>query len=443
MDVSVHRRTGSLSHPDSGGRRRQLTLLALFMVSVFNYVDRTILSILQIPIKTELGLSDEQMGVLSGLAFAVFYCGCAVPIARLADRRSRKNIILFALLFWSTMTAMMGLAAGFAMLILFRIGVALGEAGSVPASVSILSDNYPPARRARTMATWGLALPVGMMLGYSVTGWLAGEVGWRYTFAIIGGAGIILVPLLYVILSEPQRGRFDPPAIAADKQAPIMESLRILWRIKLYRYTVLAITLHGFSQYSMMSWNAPFFSRTHGMSLRDVSLLMAGLSGIGGAIGIYLGGHLADRLAIRDPRWWVWIMAIAVGTMVPAALIQFLVGSTSVAIIAASLAATLMVAYYGPLQAAALSAIPPGMRAFSTAVMGLVFNLVGLGLGPWFTGICSDMLNMHFGLGDESLRYALALSLIPSCAAAAVFVYAARFWAQDNRIKQTREKALT
>jgi predicted MFS family arabinose efflux permease len=423
----------SLGPPATGVRTRQLTLLALFLVSVFNYVDRTILSILQIPIKAELGLSDGQMGALTGLAFALFYSACSLPIARITDTASRKMVVLCSLAFWSLMTALTGLATSFAMLIIFRIGVAVGEAGSVPASVSLLSDNYPPVRRATAMSTWGLALPVGLTLGYSATGWLADAFGWRIAFAIVGGAGILLVPLVFALLTEPPRGRYDPPEEAAREVPPLRESLQMLWRIKGFRYAVLGVTLHGFTQYAMMSWNAPFFARTHGLSLTQVAVLMALLSGVGGAIGMYLGGFVADRLALRDPRWRVWVIALVVGGTVPAALIQYLAGPTAVSIVAASVAAALMVAYYGPLLAVTQSVIPPQMRAFSNAVMGLVFNLVGLGLGPWVTGMCSDILDRYFGLGDQSLGYALVLSLVSACAGAAVFLYAARFWTDGTR----------
>lgn len=418
---------------DAEVRKRKLTLLGLFLVSVFNYVDRTILSILQIPIKAELGLSDGQMGALTGLAFALFYSACSLPIARITDRASRKTVVLCSLAFWSLMTALTGLATSFAMLIIFRIGVAVGEAGSVPASVSLISDNYPPVRRATAMSTWGLALPVGMTLGYSATGWLADTLGWRMAFAIVGGVGVLLVPLIFALLTEPPRGRYDDPENAAKSTPPVLESLAMLWHIKAFRFAVLGITLHGFTQYAMMSWNAPFFARSHDLTLSQVAVLMALLSGIGGAIGMYLGGFAADRLAVRDPRWRVWVIALVIGGTVPMALIQYLADSTAIAITAAMFSAALMVAYYGPLLAVTQSVIPPQMRAFSNAVMGLVFNLIGLGLGPWITGMCSDLLAQQFGLGDQSLRYALILSLAGACAGAAVFFYAARFWATENQ----------
>jgi predicted MFS family arabinose efflux permease len=418
---------------DSDARARRFALSSLFLIAMFNYIDRTILSILQIPIKIDLGLSDGQIGALTGLSFALFYTTLALPIARLADRVSRRLIVVAALALWSLMTALSGLAIGFATLVLFRIGVAIGEAGSGPASVSLIADYYPPERRATAMSTFGLGLPLGLMLGYSATGWLAETVGWRYTFAIIGGIGVALAPTVFMMLTDPPRGRFDAPAPAGEVRLPMLPAMRLLWQTKGFRYAVLATMLHGFSQYSMMSWNAPFFVRLHGLSLSQVSLLMAFLSGAGGAIGMYLGGFVADRLAARDARGRLWVMATAVGATAPCALVQYLAGSTVLSIAAAAMAALLMVAYFGPILAVTQSVVRPDMRAFSNSVLSLVFNLFGLGLGPWFTGLCSDLLARDFGLGAEALRYALALSLLPGCAGAAMFIYAARYFKPAGR----------
>lgn len=413
---------------DREARTRRFALFSLFLIAMFNYIDRTILSILQIPIKAELGLSDGQIGALTGLSFALFYTTLALPIARLADRMSRRVIVVAALALWSLMTALSGLAVGFVSLVFFRIGVAIGEAGSGPASVSLLADYFPPARRATAMSTYGMGLPIGLMLGYAATGWLAETVGWRYTFAIIGGLGVALAPLTLMMLRDAPRGRFDPPAEVGEARLGMLPSMRLLWRIKAFRYAVIATMLHGFSQYSMMTWNAPFFVRLHGMSLSQVSLLMAALAGAGGAIGMYLGGFIADKLAARDARWRLWVMAIAVGATAPCALVQYLAESTAVSIAAAAMAGLLMVSYFGPILAVTQSVVPPNMRAFSNSVLSLCFNLFGLGLGPWFTGLTSDLLAQHLGLGNEALRYALSLSLLSGCAGAAMFVFAGRYF---------------
>lgn len=398
-------------------------MVLLFAVSVFNYIDRTILSILQVPIKRDLDLSDAQLGLLTGLGFALFYTTLSLPIARIADTRNRRNLITAALTIWSGMTALSGLATGFFSLLILRMGVAAGEAGSIPASQSILADLYPASKRATAMAIWGLALPVGLLLGYSTTGWLAETIGWRWTFGIIGGFGVALAPLVLLGLKEPLRGMHEPVKVdpTGGKGPGIAQSVRFLWGIPAFRLVVLAAALHGFSQYSMMNWMAPFYSRAHGLPLSTIALYMALVSGIGGGIGIYLGGYFSDKLGSRDPRWRVLVMAISIAAMLPFALVQFLVPSLTVSLVCGAIAATLVLCYYGPVLAVVHSMVPGSMRAVTAAILLLVFNIIGLGLGPSVTGLVSDLLAPHFPAEGASLSYAVALSLIPSLMSVILF----------------------
>lgn len=406
--------------------RRRTAMVLLFAVSTFNYIDRTILAILQVPIKRELGLSDAQLGLLTGLAFALFYTTLSLPIARLADRRNRRNLITAALSLWSGMTALCGLATGFASLVFLRIGVAAGEAGSIPASQSIIADIYPVSRRATAMSVWGLSLPAGLLLGYGTTGWLAEAIGWRWTFAVVGGLGIVLAPLVLLGLTEPERGTHDPAPLPAAAPPPgFTESIRFLWRMPAFRLVVLAAALHGFSQYSMMNWMAPFYVRAHGMSLSSVSLYMALVSGIGGGIGIYLGGFLSDRLGSRDPRWRVLVMAYSIAAMLPFAIVQYLTPSLTVSLLCGAAVSTLMLCYYGPILAVVHSMVPGSMRAFTAAVLLLTFNIVGLGLGPSITGLLSDLLQPWFRAPGASVGYALIIALIPSLVAVILFLMVA------------------
>ncbi|ESZ88117.1 MAG: MFS transporter [Blastomonas sp. CACIA14H2] len=416
------------SHSPGGVGSYRLALFALFVVSAFNYVDRTILSILQIPIKQELGLSDGQLGALTGFAFALFYATLSLPIARMADRFSRRWIIVASLVVWSAMTATCGLAWGFASLAFFRIGVAIGEAGSVPASVSLIADYYPAERRASALAMWGLALPVGLLVGYASTGWLASAVGWREAFFIVGGIGVVLAPVLFAMIKEPPRGQSEAVDVTLAPPPRLGKALQLFWGNKAYRYIVMAGMLHGFSQYAMMTWNAPFFSRAHGLSLTQVSGLMAMLGGVAGGLGMYLSGVLADRLGRRDSRWRVWIISASVAAMLPFTLVQYLVASTSLSIASALAAAVMMTAYYGPLVAATQSVTPPNMRALGQAMLLLAFNLFGLGLGPWLTGLLSDRIASL--IGADGLHYALVLALLPSLVSVWLFFHAARFYAE-------------
>ena len=414
----------------AGSRRTVLVMLGL--VSMFNYIDRTVLSVLQEPIKRELGLSDGQLGLLTGLAFALFYATLSVPIARLADRFNRRNIIAASLATWSGMTALSGLATGFGSLVAFRIGVALGEAGSVPASHSIIADYYPPEKRVTALALWGLALPAGIMLGYASGGWIASALGWRLAFGVIGVAGLALAPLFLLLVREPARTGADL-STRTEQAPPLGEAMRFLWRLRTYRYMLIGTTLHAFAQYAMMSWSAPFYMRVHHMPLADVASWLAVMNGLGGGIGIYLGGRLSDAAGSRNPAGRVWVSAAAMLLMVPAALVQFLVPSLTASLAFGFVATMLMFFYYGPIIGVPQSVVPPRIRALTSAVTLLVFNLFGLGLGPAVTGFLSDHLAAADGMNDTSLRYALAAVVLFSLAGASGIAWASRFYASDLR----------
>ena len=377
-------------------KQRRYILFLLFLVSMFNYIDRTIISVLQVPIKSDLGLSDGQLGALTGLAFALFYATLSLPIARWADRTVRTRIVAGSLAIWSAMTALTGLATGFASLVFFRIGVAVGEAGSIPATHSIIADIYPPKIRATAIGIWGLSLPLGMMLGYASAGALAEAVGWRAAFAIVGMIGILLAPLVLFTMREPTRGRFDPPPVANAAIPSTSQALRHLWELKTFRYLIAGAALHAYAYYSVINWNAPFYVRVHGMSLGQVSFYLALLNGIGGGLGLYLGGRLSDYFGSRDPRWRIRVVAIAGIIFVPLGLAQYLVESVYLSIALGAVASTLMPFYYGPVVAVPQLLVPPSMRAFSSAVILLTVDLFGLGLGPYVTGLISDLLINHY-----------------------------------------------
>lgn len=401
--------------------QRRYVLFLLFMVSVFNYIDRTILSVLQIPIKADLHLSDAQLGALTGLAFALFYATLGVPLGRLADRWNRKGLIAGALAVWSGMTALTGLAHSFTSLVFYRVGVAVGEAGSIPATHSLISDLYPPTARATALSIWGLSLPVGMLFGYSVAGSLAGAVGWRTAFAVVGLAGLVLAPVLLLTMPEPTRGRFDPVPAAGSEIPSLKQALGQLWGKKAFRYLAAAGALHAFAWYSVNSWNAPFYVRVHGMSLARTSLYLALVNGIGSAVGMYLGGRLADHFGRNDPRGRARVVSIALFAMVPIALVQYMVSSTEVSLALGAISLTLMLVYYGPIVAIAHQLVPANMRALTSAVLMLILNLFGLGLGPLVTGYLSDVLNTHFGMATDSLRYAISFAVLFSLAGGLMF----------------------
>jgi predicted MFS family arabinose efflux permease len=395
----------------------------LFVVALFNYIDRSILSIMQVALKRDLHLTDTELGALTGLAFAIFYTTGALPIAWLADRLARKYVLTAALAVWTLMTAAGAGASGFFSLMACRIGVAVGEAGCVPTTHSMISDFFPRHRRALAMAFWGLSLPLGSMLGVFLGGQLTAAFGWRETFLIIGGGGLLLVPVILVALREPTRGRFDgaPATGMVTEPRSTPQSLAILWRLRSFRYLCLAEGLQAWAQNGMMSWNAPFYSRLHHMPLAQIATALALIIGFSGAAGTFLGGALANSLARGDVRWYMRIPAAAALITVPFALLQYFTPSATLSLAAAVVPAAMVNVYMAPANAMSQSLVPADMRALTSAVLVLIVSVIGLGFGPISVGALSDLLAHRFGLGEASLRYALPSVVFPAAAAAWLF----------------------
>jgi len=394
----------------------------LFVVALFNYIDRSILSIMQVALKRELHLSDTQLGALTGLAFAIFYTTGALPIAWLADRVGRKYVLTAALTVWTLMTAVSSLAGGFVSLMTCRIGVAVGEAGCVPTSHSLISDFFPRHRRALAMAVWGLSLPLGAMLGVFLGGQLTVAFGWRATFAIIGVCGLALAPIL-LLLREPPRGRFDgaPGEGASAHSRTVAQSLALLWNLRSFRYLCIGEGLQAWAQAGMLAWNAPFYSRLHHMPLAQIATVLSLIIGLSGAAGTFLGGALANSMARRDVRWYMRIPAIAAFTTVPFALVQYFTPDPILSLAAAVVPAATVNVYLAPCNAMSQSLVPADMRALTSAVLVLFASVIGQGFGPLTVGALSDLLAHRFHLGDQALRYALPTVILPATAAALLF----------------------
>ena len=416
----------SMNEPDQLRRRQRYAgyvLILLFLVSVFSYVDRTIITVLQVHLKRDLALSDTQLGVLTGASFALLYTVGAVPLARLADRTVRRNLLTGSLFVWSVMTALSGFAQNFISLIILRMGVAIGEAGCAPTTHSLIADYFTPRRRATAEAIWALSIPIGTMLGLAAGGWLAETVGWRHTFMILGVAGVIASPLVLLTLREPPRGQHDGP----DSQLDIPDlrtSAAILWNTRTYRYMVLAIGFHTIVYFAFMSWSAPFYVRLHGMSLADVAFHLAVLSGVGGVIGTLAGGFLADQLGRRDPRWYMWTPMIASLLAPPFAIAQFMAGDTNLSWLLAIVPSIVINAYVAPINATTQSLMRPSMRALASSVTVLAAGLFGMAIGPVLVGALSDMFAAR--MGNEGLRYAVVLPMAIDLIAAFFFFASAR-----------------
>lgn len=384
------------------GHRTALGLLLLaFTLSIS---DRMILSILFPDIKAEFGLSDAQLGVLGGLSFALFYATMGLPIARLADQFSRKWIIVVSLLVFSIMTALGGLAMGFATLLIFRIGVGVGEAGVGPASQSILADYFPPKRRGFAMAILLLGGSFGMILGFVGGGIIAEAHGWRAALISIGLPGVLLAFLMAKFLREPPRGTFDsetpapPPAIRTTAIA--------MWNNPAMRHLVAGLVVAGMISYGITQWLPTFFIRTHELSQSQTGLLMAGVFGILGAIGAVVAGKVFDRLSIRGFQYGMWMMAAVPFFTMPFFILGLLADDLKTAMLFFIIPGFAANLYFGPALAMIQTLSPVNMRAVSSALQSFFTNLIGMGLGPVIVGAFSDLLGPRYG--DKSLSVALA-----------------------------------
>lgn len=386
---------------------RWYALAVLTMVYVFSFIDRQILVILQESIKADLGLSDTQLGLLSGISFALFYVVLGIPIARYADRGNRRNVVAIAIALWSAMTALSGAAQNFVYLLLARIGVAVGEAGGSPPSHSMISDMFPPQQRATALSIYSTGINFGILLGFIIGGWVNDWLGWRWVFVIIGIPGIAWALVVRFTLTEPPRGYAEKLTQVADAP-PIKDTLMLLWSRKSFRHLSLAAGLHAFVGYGVGQWIASFFIRTYALtSTGELATWLGLISGIAGAAGTFLGGYLCDKFGVRDKRWYVFLPAAATVVAVPFYLAVYMLDSYYMALSMYAMPIFLGAMYLGPTIALTHGIVSVRMRALASAILFFVLNLVGLGLGPLITGMVSDLLAPRFG--GQSLRYALAL----------------------------------
>ena len=420
---------------------RNYVVWLLFVIYVFNYVDRQILSIVLEPIKQEFGLRDWQLGTLSGLAFAAFYSTLGIPIARLADTRNRVNIIATSIVVWSAFTVFCGMAKNFWSLLISRIGVGIGEAGCSPSAYSIISDYVEPKKRATALSIYSMGVYGGSSLGFLVGGLVAHEYGWRAAFFTVGLPGLLVAILLKLTVREPPRGFADPGVVIAGEPPPFKRVMANLWAKKSFRHLSLAAGLHAFVSYGLSSFYSPFFMRTHGMSLGDVGAWLAIVVALGGLSGTYLGGAWCDRCFARtqDPRWYVWIPAITLILVVPIAQFAYAWDNKYGALIVLIPYIALAAAYLGPSIASTHRLVGLRERALASAFLLLILNFIGLGLGPIFTGGLSDVLKEYFmsqGIAEkvalaDGLRWSIRITVLMNLWAALHYYLAGKTLRED------------
>ncbi|HSN70661.1 MAG TPA: MFS transporter [Steroidobacteraceae bacterium] len=407
--------------------RRAYVLAILVVVYTFNFIDRQIIGILAVPIKADLGLTDTQLGLMGGLAFALFDTALGIPIAMLADRVSRTWIMTIALTFWSLMTAVCGVAQNFWQLFLARLGVGVGEAGGVAPAYSLIADLFPPAQRARALSVYSFGIPIGSALGIVLGGVIASHIDWRTAFFVVGIAGVLLAPVFRLTVQEPERGRFDggPPR----QHATLSDVLRVLIAKPSFWGLSLGAACSSMMGYGLFFWLPSFFVRSFEITLLDASLYYGSIVFVGGIAGIWLGGALADRFGAARKSAYAAIPAFAFIGTVPFYVAGVTSNSLVLAFVVLLVPTALSLAWLGPILSAIQHLVPANMRATASAVFLFINNLIGLGLGTVLIGWISDSLQAQYGA--DSLRYSILIGTLFYLAAAALFLMSARRLERD------------
>jgi MFS family permease len=395
---------------------RNFVLVLLTLVYGFNFIDRQIVGILAPFIQKDLGLTNTEMGFLTGLLFAALYTVVAIPIAWLADRYSRVNILTIALATWSGFTALFGLAGNFFQIGLARMGVGIGEAGGSPASHSIISDLYAKEERAGALGIYSMGIPLGIMAAYFVTASLVGpsgeDVNWRRIFVILGLTGIALAVIVRLVLREPVRGAMEFGNNVDVAQPPFLESLISLLKIPSWWWMCFGIALGSFVSYSFSAWQTKYLLLLDpDFNFQNLLLILGVINGTTYAGGTFLGARLADSWGAKNIRAYGWLPAIAISLCLPIGIVSFWVPSVESHLILTTVFLLFMGMYLGPSFAIAQTLAPINQRAMSTALFFFILNLIALGGGPTITGWMIDLFK-DTSADLESTRYALTVTCL-------------------------------
>jgi MFS family permease len=423
------------------GGKRYVVLAMLLLVYVLNNLDRQIVGILAIPIKQDLHLTDTQLGLMGGIAFALLYTLLGIPVARLADRMNRVRILTVALVLWSGFTALCGFAVNFVTLFLARLGVGVGEAGGTAPSFSIVSDVFPPKQRGRALSVLFMASQIGSAAGLLLGGYIAAqpELGWRGAFIIVGLLGVVVAPFLLMLVNEPPRGRYDPPPV--EKKAAIEKpSMADVFRFFAATPTVWTISLGtafaAMFNYGLTFWMPSFISRSYEMPLVTVGGLLAPAYFFGGCGGVLISGWLGDLFGAKNARAYGWVTGGALLISLPFIIAVTLIPHASFVVALALITGAITTGNsWGPVSTAALQNVtPPSMRATVTAIHLLIANLIGLGMGTLVFGVLSDALAARYGA--EALRYAILICGVVLCPIAAAFFFASGVFFARHRQRE-------
>ncbi|MBD3837582.1 MFS transporter [Brevundimonas sp.] len=401
-------------------QRPNFVLGLLILIYTFNVLDRQIVSILAQPIKAEMGLSDTQLGLLTGLAFALFYSVFGIPVGWLADRFGRVRTMAASCIVWSVCSIACGFSQNFAQMAAARMGVGVGEAGGAPPSYSLISDYFPPHVRAQALGLFSLGAPLGILLGMTLGGWAAVEFGWRAAFYVVSLPGVFFALLLWLLVKEPKAGRLDTETKSIEVQAPLAVAVReffttpALWRV------AVAGGLSAFVTYGLLNWLPSFLMRTKGMALGEVAQYLGFINAGAMALGLWFGGRLADRLGRRNPAAYGLVPAASLVLAAPAFVAAVIVPGWAPSVLLFAIPIALNIVFMGPALAVVQNGAKPANRTVASALFLLINNLVGLGGGPLFIGFVSDLAAPRYG--DNALIVAM-LALTPVFLLAALAHY--------------------
>jgi predicted MFS family arabinose efflux permease len=395
----------------------RLVLAMLLIVYTFNFLDRQILGILAAPIKADLGLTDAEFGAVGGLAFALLYSVLGVPLALLADRTTRSGVITGALVVWSGFTALCGLATGFWSLFWCRLGVGIGEAGGSAPSYALIADYFPPERRARALAIYSLGVPIGLSAGVVLGAYIAALIEWRTAFLVVGLAGIVVAPFFAWLVRDRPR-----PAVSGAPRVSPLAAFPILARKPAFWLLGIGAGCSSLTGYGLALWTPSVLMRSFHFSLIETGQFMGSLVFVGGTLGVFMGGWLADRLGTAEHGWYARLPAIAWTITVPTFALGYWLDMPALAWVLLLIPNALNILWLGPVTTAVQHLVPRELRATASGSFLFLNNLLGLGVGPLLMGSLSDYLKASYGI--ESLRYA-AIFCLGFYAVAAVLAFVA------------------
>lgn len=416
--AGAEERGGSVSLPADRPRSLAYSYFVvgvLTLIYTFNFLDRKILSILAELVRRDLNLTDTQLGILSGFAFALFYTTLGIPLAWLADRTRRTWIIAAACTVWSLFTALCGMATSFVQLALFRFGVAAGEAGGGPPSFSIISDYFPPERRGTAMSIYALGVPIGLILGSVMGGWIAATWGWRWAFVAVGAPGLLLAVVLLLFVREPVRGGMDPPRAdqaPPEPALPLPASIALFLRNPVLVWTAASSAGTSFIGNAVIAWAPAYLMRTKGMEMTEIAIYYSVATGVAGAIGSFGAGWLVDRWAAREPRAYALVPGIATLVSIPFFLGFLWAPSWPLALAFLTVPFLTNSAYLAPALTVVQNNVPAAQRGISSAILMFLMTMVGMSGGPLLVGLVSDRLQPTLGPGSLTAGLATLTPLI-------------------------------